>query len=590
MQSTSFSSPAILSEPEKLVQQMTLAEKIGQMTQVEKGSLSGADVIAYAIGSVLSGGGGNPTPNSPAHWAAMVREFQEAAQQTRLRIPLIYGSDAVHGHSNVVGTVLFPHNIALGATRDATLVERIARATAREMMATHVHFNFAPAVSVPQDIRWGRTYEGYSQDTALVTEMGTAYIRGLQDGDPRVLASVKHFVADGGTKWGTSLTFEWLAGFTQAPGDSYKIDQGDAQIDEAELRAIHLAPYKAAIEAGAQNVMVSFSGWNGTKMHAHRYLITDVLKGELGFNGFVISDWMAVNQIDQDYSRAIITAINAGIDMVMVPYDYKEFIELLTAAVQAGQVPMARIDDAVTRILRVKAWLGMFDQPFGREELLPRVGSADHRAIAREAVQKSLVLLKNNQETLPLPKDSYVRIAGRGVDDIGMQCGGWSVSWQGDLGATTIGTSILSGIRQVAGTVDVEYDANAHFDSEVAPYGIVVVGEAPYAEGLGDNGTLTLTEADAALVRRMRADCDRLIVVLLCGRPLIVTEEIGLADAFVVAWQPGTEAQGVADVLFGDVPFTGKLPHDWPRSIDQVPLKALKAHADGPLFPFGYGL
>ncbi|MFN8530370.1 MAG: glycoside hydrolase family 3 N-terminal domain-containing protein [Anaerolineae bacterium] len=590
MQSSPLSAQAISVEPEKLVQQMTLAEKIGQMTQVEKGSLSGADVIAYAIGSVLSGGGGNPTPNTPAHWAAMVREFQEAAQQTRLRIPLIYGSDAVHGHSNVVGTVLFPHNIALGATRDAKLVERIARATAREMMATNVHFNFAPAISVPQDIRWGRTYEGFGQDTALVAEMGTAYVHGLQDGDPRTLASIKHFVADGGTKWGTSLTFEWLAGLSQAPGDSYKIDQGDSQLDEAELRAIHLAPYKAAIEAGAQNVMVSFSSWNGTKMHAHHYLITEVLKGELGFNGFVISDWMAVNQIDKDYSRAIITAINAGIDMVMVPYDYKEFIELLTAAVQAGQVPMSRIDDAVTRILRVKAWLGVFDQPFGREDLLPSIGSAEHRAIAREAVQKSLVLLKNERQTLPLPKDSYVRIAGRGVDDIGMQCGGWSVSWQGDLGATTMGTSILSGIRQVAGTVDVEYDANAHFDSEIAPYGIVVIGETPYSEGIGDNGTLTLTEEDAAVVRRMRAACDRLIVVLLCGRPLLVSEEIGLADAFVVAWQPGTEAQGVADVLFGDVPFTGKLPHDWPRSIDQVPLKALKAHPDGPLFPFGYGL
>jgi beta-glucosidase len=400
-----------------LVQEMTLAEKIGQMTQVEKNSIPLEDVTAYFIGSVLSGGGGNPQPNTPENWAKMVRAFQEAALKTRLGIPLIYGSDAVHGHSNMHGAVIFPHNVGLGATRDADLVRRIARITARELMAVNVHFNFAPAVSVPQDIRWGRTYEGFSEDTALVTELATAYMQGLQDEDPRVLASIKHYVADGGTAWGSTQRYEWIYGNWQAPGDSYKIDQGDARIDEDTLRAVHLPPYRAAIEAGAQNVMVSFSSWQGVKMHAHKYLLTDVLKGEFGFQGFVISDWMAVSQISPDYATSVITSINAGLDMVMVPYDYKGFITTLTRAVEAGDVSIERIDDAVRRILRVKAWLGMFEQPFGREDLLPEVGSPEHRQVAREAVRKSLVLLKNEHNTLPLSKDAYILVAGKGADD-----------------------------------------------------------------------------------------------------------------------------------------------------------------------------
>ncbi|HEX2622696.1 MAG TPA: glycoside hydrolase family 3 protein, partial [Phototrophicaceae bacterium] len=360
-------------EVDLLLQQMTLAEKIGQMTQIEKNSIPTEDVTTYFIGSVLSGGGGNPTPNTPENWANMVRGFQEAALKTRLKIPLIYGSDGVHGHNNVRGAVIFPHNIGLGATRDADLVRRIAQVTARELLATNVHFDFAPAVTVPQDIRWGRTYEGYSEETAIVTELALAYMRGLQDDDPRVLASIKHFVADGGTQWGSASTYEWLHGNWQAPGDGYSIDQGDARIDEATLRAIHLPPYKAAIEAGAQNVMVSFSSWQGLKMHAQRYLITDVLKGEFGFQGFVISDWQAVSQIDPSFMTSVVTAINAGLDMVMVPFDYKQFITTLTEAVQAGDVSMERIDDAVRRILRVKAWLGLFEQPFGREDLLSEV-------------------------------------------------------------------------------------------------------------------------------------------------------------------------------------------------------------------------
>ncbi|MBX3063684.1 MAG: glycoside hydrolase family 3 C-terminal domain-containing protein [Anaerolineae bacterium] len=577
---------------DSLAEQMTLAEKIGQMTQAEKNSIPPEDVSTYFVGSVLSGGGGNPEPNTPETWASMVRAYHEAALKTRLRIPVIYGSDAVHGHSNMRGAVIFPHNIGMGATRDPELVRRAAHVTAREMMAAGVHFNFAPAVSVPQDIRWGRTYEGYSEDPSIVVPLGVASVEEQQNGDPRVLASVKHFVADGGTKWGTSLTYDWIQGNWQAPGDSFSIDQGNADADEATLRSVHLAPYVAAVKAGALNIMVSFSSWQGTKMHANRYLITDVLKGELGFSGFVISDWMAVNQIDRDYRTSVTSAINAGIDMVMVPYDYKLFIKTLTEAVESGAVSQERIDDAVRRILRVKKWLGVFESPFGRDDLLASVGSAEHRAVAREAVRKTLVLLKNENNTLPLSKNALILVAGRGADDIGMQCGGWSITWQGDHGATTLGTSLLEGMRQVAGdSAEIGYSADGQFEgSEKAEIGVVVVGESPYAEGMGDNGNLKLSAADQELVTRMRERCSKLVVVVLSGRPILITEQLAQADAMVAAFLPGTESQGVADVLFGDHPFTGKLSYSWPRSIEQVPLTALKQHPDGPLFPLGYGL
>lgn len=574
-----------------LVAQMTLAEKIGQMTQAEKNSISPEDVTRYHIGSVLSGGGGSPDVNTPENWAAMVCTYLEAALKTRLGIPLVYGSDAVHGHNNVVGAVIFPHNIGLGATRDAALVERIAAITAQELLATHVHWNFAPAVSVPQDIRWGRIYEGYGENTDLVTELGTAYVRGLQRDAARVLPSVKHYVADGGTEWGTTRLYDWMVGNAQAPSIGYKIDQGNADIDEATLRAVHLPPYIAAINEGALNVMASFSSWQGVKMHAHRYLLTDVLKGELGFEGFIVSDWMAVSQLDQDYTTGVVSAINAGIDMVMVPYDYKRFIQTLTAAVEAGSVPVERIDDAVRRILRAKVWLGLFDAPFGRVDLLPDVGSADHRATAREAVRKSLVLLKNDNAALPLNKQVRILVAGSGADNIGMQCGGWSISWQGDLGAITEGTSILDGIRQtVTDPAQVVYNAEGDFGDERGDVAVVVVGETPYAEGMGDKAELTLSPHDPDVIARVRQQSDRLVVVLLSGRPLIITDVLASADAFVAAWLPGTEGQGVADVLFGDAPFVGRLSHTWPRSPRQVPLKALREDSEPPLFPYGYGL
>jgi beta-glucosidase len=586
-------SSTIISRVESLLEQMTLAEKIGQMTQVEKNSITPEAVREHAIGSVLSGGGGNPTPNSPQTWAQMVRGFQDAALESRLRIPLIYGVDAVHGHSNVHGAVIFPHNIGLGATRDADLVERIGQITALELLATSVHWTFAPAVSVPQDIRWGRTYEGYSEDTGIVTELGLALVRGLQarrDDGSWVLPSIKHFVADGGTTWGTTNPVTWMPGGNwQAATPHWKIDQGDAQFDEATMRAVHLPPYKAAVEAGALNVMVSFSSWNGTKMHNNHYLLKDVLKGEFGFEGFVISDWMAVDQLDPDYYTSVVKAINAGLDMVMVPYDYVRFIDAMTKAVQTGDITEARIDDAVRRILRVKFELGLFERPFGDDDLLPEVGSGVHREVAREAVRKSLVLLKNDG-VLPLESSADIIVAGPAADDIGRQCGGWTIEWQGDCGPTTDGSSILDGIkRQIGEPAIVHFEANGAFPADLkVGTGIAVVGETPYAEGAGDRGDPALTQDDIALLKRMRQHCDKLVLVVISGRPIVITDALPLVDAVVAAWLPGTEGVAVADVLYGEHPFTGKLAYTWPRSLDQLP-RPEQTEA-GPLFPLGFGL
>ncbi|MCP4409797.1 MAG: glycoside hydrolase family 3 protein, partial [Gammaproteobacteria bacterium] len=532
-----------------LLTKMTLAEKIGQMTQVDVRGITAEELTRHSIGSVLSGGGANPTPNSPETWAKMARDCQAAALQSRLKTPIIYGVDAVHGHSNMKGAVIFPHNIGLGATRNPALVQNVGRITALETLATGVHWNFAPAVSVPLDIRWGRTYEGYSEDTALVSELGAAYLRGLQqvaDESPlthphAVLGSVKHFVGDGGTTWGTHLRYDWLD-WWQPHDDAWSIDQGDTVVDETTLRTVHLPPYQAAIAAGARNIMVSYSSWNGLKMHTHKYLLTDVLKGELGFSGFLVSDWLAVNQLDPDYTVAVVSAINAGLDMVMVPFEYQQFITAVTAAVENGKISLDRIDDAVSRILRVKFELGVFEQPFADESLLARVGSTEHRAVAREAVRQSLVLLKNDNNTLPLPKNvSRLLVAGQAANDIGLQCGGWSIEWQGQPGPITPGTTLLDAIKHtISEASHLHYDANGDFSADTGPaeVGLVVLSEQPYAEGEGDRADLHLPEADIALIERVRPHCQKLVVILYSGRPLIITDQLARCDAFVAAWLP----------------------------------------------------
>jgi beta-glucosidase len=571
---------------------MTLDEKIGQMTQVEKNSILPGDITKYFIGSILSGGGGAPYDNTPAGWVEMISGFQDEALATRLKIPIIYGVDAVHGHNNLYGATIFPQEIGLGAANDPDLMERIGRATAEEMLATGAVWNFAPVVAVPQDIRWGRTYEAYGEETSLVTELGAAYIRGLQalpDGYPaaggetiRVLATPKHFLGDGGTTFGTSTV--------------YRIDQGDMRADEATVRELFLPPYRAAVEAGAMSVMVSFSSWNGTKMHAQKMWITDVLKGELGFTGFVVSDWGGIDQIvPGDYYKSVVAAVNAGVDMNMVPSNYVRFIDTMKQAVGKGDIPPARIDDAVRRILRVKLMLGLFSHPYPDASLQSAIRAPEHLALAREAVRKSLVLLGNREGALPLAKDApLILVAGEGADDIGMQSGGWTMEWQGRLGDITAGTTLLDGIREtVAAGTAVKYNRFGKFE-ERAPFGIVVVGEQPYAEGKGDSADLELSAADVSAITRMRAQVDRLVVVIISGRPLVITGQLSMADAWVAAWLPGSEGGGVADVLFGDYPFTGKSPYTWPRTNAQLPINtrnsAGAAGCAAPLFPFGYGL
>lgn len=577
-----------------LLSRMTLAEKIGQMTLIEKNSLTPNDVTEYLLGGVLSGGGGSPATNTPEAWAEMVNEFQAAALETRLAIPIIYGVDAVHGHGNLKGATIFPHNIGLGATRNPELVWQIGQATAVEMAATGIYWNYAPVVAVPQDIRWGRTYEGFSENTDLVTQLSTAYLQGLQTPVAEgvwVIGTPKHYLADGGTVWGSATT------------DNYRIDQGVTSVDEATLRTVHLPPYEAAIENGALSIMISFSSWQDTKMHAENYLINDVLKGELGFAGFIVSDWKAIDQLPGDYYDQVVASLQAGLDMIMVPYDAKTFIETATEAVENGDVPEARIDDVVRRILTVKFALGLFEHPLAQEEMLPLVGADEHRELAREAVRQSLVLLKNEGDVLPVTSEmETIFVAGAAADSIGIQSGGWTLEWQGTTGNQNPGTTILAGIEDNApsGTT-VRYNQFGNFDRItnddgsplIADIGIAVIGERPYAEGLGDDGELALLTEDVAMLEKLRPRVNHLIVILISGRPIIITDYLDEWDAVVAAWLPGTEGAGVADVLFGNYPFTGTLPYTWPRAVDQLPFDFANLPTSGdnaPLFPFGYGL
>jgi beta-glucosidase len=572
-----------------LLARMTLAEKIGQMVQIGKDGIRPGEVKEYLVGSILSPGGGFPQDNTPSGWLEMVNGFQAEALQTRLGIPLLYGVDAVHGHGNMVGATIFPHQIGLGATRNPDLVRRIGEATAREILATGIAWNFAPVVVSTQDIRWGRTYESYSEDVALASELVAAYLVGFQSLPPGfdpapgqtvyALATPKHFLGDGGTEWGTSRT-----------GD-YQLDQGDRTIDEADVRSLFLPPYQQAVSRGALSIMASYSSLNGIKMHASSYWLTDVLKGELGFPGLIISDLNAVQQLSDEGGEAVVTAVNAGVDMIMISSDFKGLLTQLRRGLENGDIPPARVDDAVRRILHVKFALGLFDRPFGNPGLQEAIGSEEHRQLARQAVRESLVLLRNEGETIPISRDlKLLYVAGRKADSTGSQSGGWTVTWQGSDESLQPGTTILEGIRALAGTaMAVEYESSGEF-AGVADTGIVVVGEDPYAEGVGDRADLSLSAADVALIERVREHCERLIVILVSGRPMIITEQLPLADAFVAVWLPGTEGDGIAQVLFGDYPFTGQLPFTWPRSGDQLPLSALEESGEEPLFPLGYGL
>ena len=563
-----------------LLSQMTLDEKIGQMVQVDSDALKNkADVQKYFLGSVLSGGGSDPADNRPETWLKFVNDFQAQALQTRLKIPLLYGIDAVHGHNNIDGAVVFPHDIGIGAAHNPELAARAARVTAEEVAGTGIHWAFGPCVAVAQDIRWGRTYESFSDDPALVSELGAAQVRGLQTplaNGFTVLACPKHFLADGGTQNG--------------------VDQGNTVCDEATLRKTFLPPYAAAVKAGAKSIMVSFSSWNGKKMHGNKFLLTDVLKGELGFKGFLVSDWAAIDQISPDYKNDIEQSINAGLDMVMIPNgpgqnnNYVQFIAGLKELVAAGRVPQSRIDDAVKRILQAKVELGLFKHPHADPKLLAQIGSPEHRAVARECVRQSHVLLRNEQQTLPLSKGvKHLAVVGKAADDLGIQCGGWTISWQGDSGAVTHGgTTLLAAIQQtVSKNTEVTFSPDAE-NLRGAEAVIVVVGEMPYAEMKGDRNDLSLAPGDAALIEKAKAAGVPVVTVLYSGRPLVLGTALEHSDAFVAAWLPGTEGKGMTDVLFGDFKPAGKLPRHWPR--DNSELNSLAAAGMKPLFSAGFGL
>ncbi|MDH6607095.1 beta-glucosidase [Streptomyces sp. SAI-208] len=575
-----------------LLSRMSLAEKAGQMTQAERGAVgTGADITAEDLGSLLSGGGSTPTPNTAEAWARMIDSFQLRARATRFQIPLIYGVDAVHGHNNLVGATVMPHNIGIGATRDPRLAERTGAVTAAEVRATGVPWDFAPCLCVTRDERWGRSYESFGEDPALVESMETV-VQGLQgprDGrelkdDDKVLATAKHFLGDGGTAYGSSTT------------GSYTIDQGVTTVTRKQLDAVHLAPYRTAVDRGVGTVMPSYSsldivgdGLGPVKMHARADMINGVLKGKLGFDGFVISDWNGIDQIPGDYASDVRTSVNAGVDMVMAPYAYKDFRTALVAEVRAGRVSERRIDDAVSRILTQKFRLGLFEKPYADTSGAPGIGSAGHRAVAREAAAASQVLLKNSGGVLPLRTSQKVYVAGSNADDIGNQSGGWTVTWQGSSGDITPGTTILEAMRKNSAALTYSQDASAPTAGH--DVGVVVVGETPYAEGVGDVGNghdLELSAADRAAVDKVCAAM-KCAVLIVSGRPQLVGGRLGDIDALVASWLPGTEGDGVADVLYGRRPFTGRLPVTWPRSEAQLPINVGDPTYD-PQFPYGWGL
>ncbi|PWZ56128.1 Beta-glucosidase BoGH3B [Zea mays] len=562
-----------------LLARMTLAEKVGQMTQIERIVASPQALRDYYIGSLLSGGGSVPRKQATAaEWVAMVSDFQKACLSTRLGIPMIYGIDAVHGHNNV----------------DPNLVKRIGAATALEVRATGIQYAFAPCIAVCRDPRWGRCYESYSEDHRIVQAM-TELIPGLQGdvpqnftsgmpfaaGKDKVAACAKHFVGDGGTQNG--------------------INENNTIIDRQGLMSIHMPAYLDALRKGVSTVMISYSSWNGLKMHANHDLITGFLKGRLNFQGFTISDWEGIDRITSppgaNYSYSVQASILAGLDMIMVPNNYQNFITILTGHVNSGLIPMSRIDDAVTRILRVKFTMGLFENPMPDPSLADQLGKQEHRDLAREAVRKSLVLLKNGKPgdapLLPLPKKAArILVAGSHADNLGYQCGGWTIEWQGDTGRTTVGTTVLDAVKAAvdpstevvfAESPDAEFVRSGGFS-----YAIVAVGEHPYTETKGDSMNLTIPDPGPSTVQTVCAAV-RCVTVLISGRPVVIQPFLGAMDAVVAAWLPGTEGQGVTDVLFGDYGFTGKLPRTWFRSVDQLPMNYGDAHYD-PLFPLGFGL
>jgi beta-glucosidase len=590
---------------ERLLSQLTLEEKVGQMIQADIASISPAQLRQYKLGAILAGGNaapGNELRTTPQAWLDLTDAFFRAslADPAAARagahqpIPILFGIDAVHGHAKVLGATIFPHNVGLGAAHDSGLIKRIGQATAAEVAATGIDWTFAPTVAVVRDVRWGRSYESYSESPDLIARYAPAMVQGLQGerGTPEfmspghTLSSVKHFLGDGGT----------LAGR----------DQGDTAIPEAELSAVHAAGYSGAINSGALIVMASYNSWNGTKLHGNRYLLTDILKGRMGFAGFVVGDWNAQEQVPGCTKSSCAAAFLAGVDMLMAPDSWQELYRNTLAQVRSGEIPQARVDDAVRRILRVKAIAGLFDRlpPKQRSDAghFAELGSAAHRAIAREAVRKSLVLLKNSAHVLPLNPHAKMLVAGAAADDIGVQSGGWTIDWQGDRnsnadfpGATSIYAGIKAAVTRAGGSAVLSRDGSFTQKPDAA---VVVFGEGPYAEFEGDRETLEYSpddKRDLSILRRLRASGIPTIGVFISGRPMWVNPEINASDAFIAAWLPGSEGEGIADVLFrapdGSVPFdfTGRLAFSWPLTAMPVTFDAA-GQVTGALYANGFGL
>jgi len=580
-----FPTQACIDRANALLAQMTLDEKALQTIQSERAQTTNAQVTQYAPGSVYSQGGSAPSTNTPAGWAAMINGYRTASRQSAHQIPIIYGLDSVHGIGPVAGATVFPHNIGLGATGDPAFVQQVAAAIADESAGVGADFPFAPVIAVARDERWGRTYESFAETPDLVSSMGVALTKGLQfpTGGSKIsiLANIKHYVGDGGTAMG--------------------VTGGNTSGDEATLRAIHLAPYQAAVAARAGSVMLSYNSWQGTKMHINKSMITDVLKGQLAFGGFVGTDYNGCGQVGLSFHDGMAACLNAGADMFMifsntsVPTCFgtsgTTVQNTITGLVTAGTVPQSRLDDAVRRILAVKCEMGLFDTNGTIDTAATnRVGSAEHRMLARQAVQKSMVVLKNTNNLLPLSKSATVALAGNSAYNTGNQCGGWTITWQGQSGLDVIpgATSIYAAFQAEVGASKVVYSA-AGSSTTGATVGVAVIGETPYAEGMGDRTDLTLASTLVAPVMALKAAGLPVVVVLVAGRPMILDAIMPYADAIVMAWLPGSEGAGVTDVLYGDVKPSGKLPMSWPKTMQQIPINYGDTTYD-PLFAYGFGL
>jgi len=565
-------------EIEELLSNMTVLEKVGQMVQAERGSISPSEVTQYAIGSILSGGGSHPNSydDTVDEWYEMYENYQDAALLSSSGIPIIYGIDAVHGNNNVYGATIFPHNIGLGAANDPDLMFRIGVATAAEIKVTGITWTFAPALSVVQDIRWGRTYEGFSENPLIHSNLTYQTIMGLQSYG--VSATAKHFVADGGTSGGT--------------------DQGTVYQDEQTIRDIHLVPYYDAIEAGVDTIMISYSSIYGNKMHGSEYWITGILKEEMGFNGFIISDWNAIHQLPGDFKTQVVSSVNAGVDMLMEPYDWKNTISALEDAVNEELISMNRINDAVRRILTVKYNRGLLDNPYERLDEEDYFYTIEHQDLAREAVRKSLVLLKNENDVLPLTSTENIYLVGPGANNVGFMSGGWTTYWQGNLSSDIgVGTSIYDAFSKELS----DNGASLVTDMNAADIVVVVLTETPYAESGGDNGILDLVggnahpdNADALATAKYAQSLGKTVIgILISGRPLILEDNIDYFDGFIAAWLPGSEGgNGIRDVIFGDYDFTGTLSFTWPIDSSQFGYNSNNENYDetSVMYPYGYGL